>query len=102
LSSTIQAGCEGAKGFVDGFGESGLFKALSNQLDLLGLHLLGSMVLDGLTGSVASSAFSSAAVVFSGIKIGAGPLGVASSLRGFSPCWEVDRVGLGVVESLRA
>lgn len=38
LISAIQLGCEGAAaGF--GFGESGLFSALSSQLDFVGLHL---------------------------------------------------------------
>ncbi len=31
-----------------------MFRALSSQLYLVGLHLLGSMVLDGLEGSVVS------------------------------------------------
>ncbi len=35
-------------------GDSGFFRALSSQLDLVGLHLLGSMVLDGLEGGVVS------------------------------------------------
>lgn len=38
-----------------GFGDSGLFRALSNQLDLVGLHLLGSMVFDGVLGGVVST-----------------------------------------------
>jgi len=32
-----------------------LFNALSSQLDFVGLHLLGSIVLDGLVGGVVSA-----------------------------------------------
>lgn len=37
------------------FGESGLFSADSSQLDFVGLHLLGSIVLEGLEGGEATS-----------------------------------------------
>ncbi len=40
-----------------GLGDSGLFRALSSQLDFVGLHLLGSMVFEGLEGGVLSSCF---------------------------------------------
>lgn len=53
LISDIHAGCCGG-GTCLGFGDSGLFKALSSQLDFVGLHLLGSMVFDGLLGGVVS------------------------------------------------
>jgi hypothetical protein len=53
LISDIHAGCWGGATF--GFGDSGLFKALSSQLDFVGLHLLGFIVLDGLVGGVVSS-----------------------------------------------
>lgn len=53
LISDIQVGCcGGATGL--GFGDSGLFRALSSQLDFVGLHLLGSIVFDGLLGGVVS------------------------------------------------
>lgn len=51
--SDIHAGCEGG-GTAFGFGESGLFSALSSQLDFVGLHLLGSAVFVGLVGGDAS------------------------------------------------
>ena len=38
-----------------GFGDSGLLRADSSQLDFVGLHLRGSIVLDGLVGGEASS-----------------------------------------------
>ena len=52
LISDIHAGCGGGAAF--GFGESGLFKTLSSQLDFVGLHRLVSMVFEGLEGGVAS------------------------------------------------
>lgn len=51
--SDIHKGCEGG-GTAFGFGEAGLFSALSNQLDFVGLHLLGSAVFVGLVGGDAS------------------------------------------------
>ena len=53
LISDIQAGCCGG-GVGLGLGDSGLFRALSSQLDLVGLHRLGSMVFEGLVSSVVS------------------------------------------------
>lgn len=49
--SAIHAGCCCTAGVGLGLGVSGLFNALSNQLDFVGLHLFGSMVLDGLEGT---------------------------------------------------
>lgn len=49
--SAIHAGCCCGGGVGFGLGDSGLFKALSSQLDFVGLHLLGSIVLDGLIGT---------------------------------------------------
>jgi hypothetical protein len=54
LISVIQAGCCGGVGTSFGFGDSGLFSALSNQLDFVGLHLLVSPSLEGLLGGVTS------------------------------------------------
>lgn len=54
LISAIHEGCCGGGTTVFGFGESGLFKALSNQLAFVGLHLLESIVLEGLDGGVLS------------------------------------------------
>lgn len=62
FSSTIHAGWLVGRGVGFGLGESGLFRAVSNQLALVGLHRRGSMVLDGLTGIVTSS-FSATAVL---------------------------------------
>ena len=46
-----------------GFGDSGLFNALSSQLDLVGLHLLESPVLVGLNGRAASEVLLDSGVV---------------------------------------
>jgi hypothetical protein len=54
LISDIQAGCCGGGGASFGFGDSGLFSALSNQLDFVGLHLRVSPSLEGLLGGVIS------------------------------------------------
>jgi len=54
LISDIQAGCCGEGGASFGFGDSGLFSALSNQLDFVGLHLRVSLGLEGLLGGVVS------------------------------------------------
>jgi hypothetical protein len=61
--SAIQAGCCGAGDITFGFGESGLFSALSSQEALVGLHLRLSMVFEGLTGGVASASVSLAMIV---------------------------------------
>lgn len=53
----IQAGCCGTGVAALGFGDSGLFRALSSQLDFVGLHLLGSMVFEGLEGGGVSGRF---------------------------------------------
>lgn len=58
FSSVIQSGWDGwclDCGFGWGFGDSGLLRALSNQLDLVGLHRLESIVLEGLVGSLPSA-----------------------------------------------
>src|SRR5271154_7579141 len=50
----IQAGCCGGGGATLGFGESGLFRALSSQLAFVGLHRRLSINFEGLLGGVVS------------------------------------------------
>ena len=74
------------------FGDSGgLFKALSSQLDFVGLHLLGSIVLDGLRGIAESP--NDVSIVGAGAATAA--LGVTSLSD--SPCRDVGRLEPGVV-----
>ncbi len=59
FNSTIQAGWLLGGGVGFGLGDSGLFSAASSQLeDFVGLHLRGSMVLEGLTGGLVFSSAS--------------------------------------------
>lgn len=60
-----------------GLGDSGLFNADSSQLDFVGLHLLESMLLDGLTGGVGLLTSSSCGA-------GAGLISILSDSAGFS------------------
>lgn len=63
LSSDIQVGCVGVPGLDCGFGESGLLRAVSSQLALVGLQRRGSIVLEGLVGILASGSSTLAASV---------------------------------------
>lgn len=65
FSSTIQAGWWFGGGAALGFGDSGLLRAASSQLDVfVGLHLRISMVFDGLEDGGGVSLFSSLAASF--------------------------------------
>lgn len=68
FSSTIHAGWFVAGVACFGLGDSGLLRAASSQLeDLVGLHLRGSIVLDGLDGGVFSSSGSGSAALGVGV-----------------------------------
>ena len=101
FSSAIHEGCEEV-GLCRGLGDSGLFNALSNQLDLVGLHRRGSIVLDGLVGMWILSTGSAFGVLDSRVVSIVGALGVASSSDSFSPCRDVGLLELGVVDPGRA
>jgi hypothetical protein len=58
FSSTIHAGWLLGGGAGLGFGDSGLFSAVSSQLAFVGLHLLVSIVFVGLEGGVIFSSWS--------------------------------------------
>ena len=69
LISDIHAGCwDGRTGL--GFGDSGLFRALSSQLDFVGLHLFESIAFDGLLGGVVSMRKGCSAKVSSWLALG--------------------------------
>jgi hypothetical protein len=72
-----------------------LFKALSSQLDFVGLHLRGSIVLVGLRGKAESPKAVSTVGAGAGAEAGAGAFGVISLSD--SPCRDVGRLEPGVV-----